>query len=117
VDESAVRDVLRAEQEATLAHIAAVAQEFEAMVAASADTNADDEHDPEGSTIAFERAQLAAVLAQARTALDDINRALGRLADGTYPLCEKCGASISSERVAARPAARTCIRCATSRRP
>ena len=34
------------------------------MVAASRDSNADDEHDPEGATIAFERAQLRAILSQ-----------------------------------------------------
>jgi hypothetical protein len=32
---------------------------FDEMVAASRDSNADDEHDPEGATIAFERAQLS----------------------------------------------------------
>ena len=86
-------------------------------MAASRDTNADDEHDPEGATIAFERSQIGALARQARSRLDEIDAALARVAAGTYGVCESCGLPIGEERLAARPAARTCIRCAGAHRP
>jgi RNA polymerase-binding transcription factor DksA len=81
-------------------------------VAASRSSNADDEHDPEGATIAFERQQVAALLDQARRRLADVETALERRAAGSYGICETCGRPIAPERLAARPAARTCIACA-----
>ena len=85
------------------------------MVAASRDSNADDEHDPEGATIAFERAQLAAILKQATGELAEVDAALERVADGTYGTCERCGQPIAPARLEARPTARYCIACATAR--
>ena len=84
------------------------------MVAASRDTNADDEHDPEGATIAFERSQLGALVRQARAHLAEIDAAEDRLAAGSYGTCEGCGSAIGDARLEARPVARTCIRCARS---
>jgi DnaK suppressor protein len=107
-----VIDPLAAERAAVLAQIAALTGEFDAVVAASQSSNADDEHDPEGATIAFERQQVAALLAVARQRLADVDAALARRDAGTYGRCERCGRPIAAERLAARPAARTCIDCA-----
>jgi RNA polymerase-binding transcription factor DksA len=116
MEESAVRSLLGAERESTLARITAMTTEFEEIVAGSADSNGDDEHDPEGSTVAFERAQIGALVLEARAYLVELDRALGRLDAGSYWVCEQCGAPIAAERLAARPATRTCIRCATALR-
>jgi DnaK suppressor protein len=105
-------DPLLAEQVAARAQIEALTSEFEDMVAAAASSNIDDEHDPEGATIAFERQQIAALLEQARRRLGDIEAALARREAGDYGRCETCGRPIGAERLAARPAARTCIDCA-----
>jgi DnaK suppressor protein len=105
-------DPLLAERAAALAQIEALTAEFEGVVAASRSSNADDEHDPEGATIAFERQQVAALLDQARRRLADVEAALERRAAGSYGICETCGRPIAPERLAARPAARTCIDCA-----
>ena len=94
--------------------IAAMSRDFAAMVDASESSNADDEHDPEGATVAFERQQLAALLGLARTRLEELERALDHLRDGSYGRCEVCGEQIGTERLAALPAASTCIRCATT---
>ena len=83
------------------------------MVAASLDTNADDEHDPEGATIAFERSQIGALVRQVRHHLAEIDAALERVGAGTYGVCERCGAAIGEARLDALPAARTCITCAS----
>ncbi|MDG3012613.1 dksa/trar family transcriptional regulator [Rhodococcus sp. D2-41] len=75
------------------------------------DTN-DDEHDPEGATVAFERAQTASLLAEARRDLDELDAAVHRLDTGGYGVCEKCGRRIGDERLDALPSARRCIDCA-----
>ena len=108
----ALDDALDRERAAVLAQIAALTGEFDAVVAASRASNADDEHDPEGATIAFERQQVAALLAAARQRLADVDAALARRAEGRYGVCQDCGRPIAPERLAARPAARTCIDCA-----
>ena len=75
-------------------------------------SNDDDEHDPEGATIAFERSQVDALARQAREHLREIDAALARLDAGDYGTCERCGRPISAGRLEARPTARTCIDCA-----
>ena len=95
--------------------MASLTGDFDAVVAASKDTNADDEHDPEGATIAFERSQLGALVRQARVHLGEIDAAQARLDAGTYGACEGCAGDIGEARLAARPVARTCIRCAAAR--
>jgi RNA polymerase-binding transcription factor DksA len=80
------------------------------------DANGDDEHDPEGSTVAFERARVAALLGDAESNLEDLDRAFTKLASGTYAVCEVCGTDIARARLDALPATRTCIDCATASR-
>jgi len=103
---------LLAERDAALGQLAALTRDHDALVAASEASNADDEHDPEGATIGFERAQLDATIAMTRDRLADLDRALAQVAAGGYGRCETCGGDIGAERLAARPSARTCITCA-----
>ncbi|MDQ1663469.1 MAG: DnaK suppressor protein [Blastococcus sp.] len=103
---------LEAERAAAVTQIETLTREFDEVVAASRASNADDEHDPEGATIAFERQQVVALLDQARRRLADVDTALARRDAGNYGICENCGRPIAPERLAARPAARTCIDCA-----
>ena len=111
-----VRERLATEHTQALQRLADLRHDFDAMVAASRDTNADDEHDPEGATIAFERSQIEALVRQAEQHLDLIDAAAKRLDAGTYGTCEVCGNPIGQERLEARPAAAVCIRCASSSR-
>jgi RNA polymerase-binding protein DksA len=105
---------LVAERRRTMRRLSDLTRDFESVVSASRDTNADDEHDPEGATIAFERSQIAALTRQARQHLEEVESALSRIDAGTYGQCETCGRPIAPERLEARPTARTCVRCATS---
>jgi DnaK suppressor protein len=109
-----VTDRARLEEErgVVLRRIAALRGEHDDFVAASRDTNADDEHDPEGATIAFERSQVDALLRQAQRRLAELDAASARLAAGTYGRCERCGRPIDPARLDARPGARTCVACA-----
>jgi RNA polymerase-binding transcription factor DksA len=80
------------------------------------ETPPDDEHDPEGATLAFERAQTAALLSQARAHLGDLEEAMERLRAGTFGRCERCGDEIVLERLMARPTAQRCVECVRGRR-
>lgn len=113
---TAVRDRLQAERTQALARLSALEAQFRTLVDAGTDTNIDDEHDPEGATIAFERQQIAAFIEQTRGRLADLERALTELAQDSYGVCERCGQPIAPGRLEARPGVRTCIVCASSLR-
>ena len=106
-------DLLAADRRQTAERLARLTEDFDSVVAASRDTNADDEHDPEGATIAFERSQVGALVQQARSHLQEIEAAAERLERGTYGRCERCAEPIPPARLTARPVARLCIRCAS----
>ena len=114
-DSGDARAALAAARERAVARLASLEREFGGIVEAAQGTGTDDEHDPEGATLAFERQHVAALAQAAREHLADIDAALSRLADGSYGTCETCGQPIGAERLTARPAARTCIGC-TKRR-
>ena len=103
---------LAAERRRTAARLARLREDHRGFVEASRDTNADDEHDPEGATIAFERSQVGALVRQAEEHLLEVDAARERLALGTYGVCEGCAASISPERLEVKPTARVCVSCA-----
>jgi RNA polymerase-binding transcription factor DksA len=96
--------------------IEAMGRQVDAITEASELTTHDDEHDPEGATVGFERAQAMSLLASARRDLSAIEAAGRRLSAGTYGTCERCGGEIDERRLEALPAAGTCIRCAAGRR-
>ncbi len=106
------RELLLAERAEALTQVAALEREFAGIAEAASAGGTDDEHDPEGATLAFERQHAAALLQAARERLTAIDAALDRLRAGDYGVCTRCGQPIGLDRLAARPAALTCIRCA-----
>jgi DnaK suppressor protein len=46
-----------------------------------------------------------------KTFLEKIDRALARIDDGTFGICEECSESIAVKRLEARPETTLCIRC------
>ena len=111
MDADDARAALETERAASERLLASLTRDFDGIVEASADSNADDEHDPEGSTIAFERSQVSTMVEQVRGRLAEIDAALERVGDGTYGVCERCGAAIPDGRLEARPVARSCVPC------
>lgn len=99
----------RADAEERLAEFDGVMSEVRT---ARSDASADDEHDPEGPTMTQEWSQRTAVLADVRAELADVERALARIADGSYGVCANCGKRITVARLDARPTATLCIDCA-----
>ena len=112
-DPGAVAQALQAERHDALSLLADLTRGHRDIVAAAVDSNLDDEHDPEGATIAFERAQVDALMAQARHRLAEVDAARARLDGGSYGRCLTCGGAIAPARLEARPTARTCITCAS----
>jgi RNA polymerase-binding protein DksA len=106
------RALLEAERQAVIERLGALERDFDGIVEASGQSNADDEHDPEGATIAFERQHIAALLSQGRHQLRKVEEAIARLDVGSYGKCQNCGRPIGAGRLAARPTATTCITCA-----
>ncbi|MEV5770650.1 TraR/DksA C4-type zinc finger protein [Streptomyces antimycoticus] len=114
-ERASIREQLVAEHAGAREQISALNREFEGIVASNALVAVDDEHDPEGSSTAFERAHVAALLAQARDHLTALDEALERLDRDDYGRCAVCGEPIPAERLEVRPAADTCVRCAAAR--
>jgi RNA polymerase-binding transcription factor DksA len=111
------RGDLLAQRKLAKARLQALTAEHDAIVAAAEGANGDDEHDPEGATVAYERATVAALVANSQSALQAVDAALTRLDAGFYGTCVSCGHPVDAERLAAQPATLTCMACATGARP
>ncbi|HVM53873.1 MAG TPA: TraR/DksA C4-type zinc finger protein [Acidimicrobiales bacterium] len=70
-----------------------------------------DEESGQGDTMNVERERDLALSAQALAAVDEIDRALEKLTEGTYGVCERCGQNIPKERLRAIPWAALCVQC------
>jgi RNA polymerase-binding protein DksA len=70
-----------------------------------------DEESGEGDTLNIERERDLALSASARAAVEEVDRALARMVDSTYGICERCGKRISVARLEALPYAALCIDC------
>jgi DnaK suppressor protein len=107
-----VRAALIAELRRAEEQTASLARRFDDIVEAAELTNTDDEHDPEGATIAFERAQVTSLLIQARHDRAALQDSLARLDDNDFGSCQRCARPIGLERLVAVPATRVCVECA-----
>src|SRR5512132_3188470 len=65
----------------------------------------------EGTTEAVERISSTAAARSIAAALADVERALEKVDERTYGLCDDCGQAISSERLEAMPSATLCVAC------
>jgi RNA polymerase-binding transcription factor DksA len=104
--------IIAAEQERTARQIASLEAVVADIVEGSELVSTDDEHDPEGATIAYERAQASALLRQARADLDALVATSRQLELGQPVVCEQCGRAIDLARVAALPTTSRCVECA-----
>ena len=75
----------------------------------SGDVGLDDESADAG-TATFEREKDLSIEQNVRDLLDKIERALKRIDDGTYGVCERCGKSIEKARIKALPYVDLCIK-------
>jgi RNA polymerase-binding transcription factor DksA len=68
-----------------------------------------DEGFADSGQVAAEQGENKVLAGQLSNELDEVERALAKLDDGTYGSCEVCGEAISEARLEAKPAARFCI--------
>ena len=68
-----------------------------------------DQHPADSASDAFEREKEFSILDQVQAELEDVERALKRLDEGKYGLCQACNREIGDERLAAVPSTRFCI--------
>ncbi|HET7899895.1 MAG TPA: TraR/DksA C4-type zinc finger protein [Candidatus Nanopelagicales bacterium] len=68
----------------------------------------------DGTSIAVERLTQVAAHEQMLAQLAEVDRALVKLDDGTYGLCDVCGGEIPAGRLEVHPWAVRCVACASS---
>ena len=66
---------------------------------------------PSDDDAGHDRDLIRAAADRTRDAIEEIQAALGRLAEGTYGVCESCERPIPFERLEAIPQARHCVAC------
>ncbi|MEX0755560.1 MAG: TraR/DksA C4-type zinc finger protein [Actinomycetota bacterium] len=69
----------------------------------------------DGTTEAVERLNKVGVVDKLVEVAQQVDRALERLAEGEYGICEVCGERIGSERLEAIGWSTLCVRCASAR--
>jgi RNA polymerase-binding protein DksA len=79
------------------------------MLRDSSDTGGEDQADTGSKT--FEREHEMSLAASHREILGQTERALARIDDGTYGICERCGNPIGKARLQAFPRATLCMTC------
>jgi DnaK suppressor protein len=69
----------------------------------------------DGTTEAVDRLNKVGAANSIAATLVDVERAIQKLAEGTYGMCDRCGEAISAARLEAIPWAPLCIGCARAR--
>jgi DnaK suppressor protein len=69
----------------------------------------------DSSQVTAERGEAEALAHTLQDTLNDVERALEKIEQGTFGICENCGKPIAAPRLEAMPAARLCIDCASKR--
>jgi DnaK suppressor protein len=100
---AARRDELKAEYDATISEITELQRER------LTDSAGDDQADT--GTKTFEREQEISLANGILERVNQVERALERLDEGSYGWCERCGNPIPVERLAAYPSATLCVTC------
>jgi RNA polymerase-binding protein DksA len=104
-----VRAELEAQVRDLRGEITDAEQSWAALQRDSGEGAGDDQAD--AGTKTFEREHEMSLAANSRDLLSQVERALQRLDDGTYPVCESCGNPIGKARLQAFPRATLCVTC------
>jgi RNA polymerase-binding protein DksA len=104
-----VRSELEAQVDELRGEITEAEQSWAALQRDSGEGSGDDQAD--AGTKTFEREHEMSLAANSRDLLSQVERALQRLDDGSYPICESCGNPIGKARLQAFPRATLCVTC------
>lgn len=111
MDRTALRKRLLEERERALQEIAELDADLSKSLEDSSGGSPYDQHMAETAAATLNREIDLTLQDNARAALAQIDRALHKLEDGTYGLCDKCGKSIGEGRLAVAPFATLCVDC------
>ena len=104
-----VRALLEAEADRLRSEITEAESDIADLLRDSSDTGGEDQADTGSKT--FEREHEMSLAASHREILGQTERALSRIDDGTYGVCESCGNPIGKARLQAFPRATLCMTC------
>ncbi len=112
IDTARFRSTLEEERRRIVDALENMHEDDEKMVAEQAgEESSFDNHPGDAATLTFDREMDYTLEASSEQVLASIDAALGRIEDGTYGTCTRCGRQISAERLEARPYAELCIDC------
>ena len=97
-------DIVRLQNEISLAEV-----DLAGLMRDVGDGAGDDPAD--AGTATFEREQEISLANNAREVFEQSGRALARLVDGSYGICESCGSPVGKNRLLAFPRATLCLTC------
>jgi len=97
-------DIVRLQKEISLTEVA-----LAGLMRDVGDGAGDDPAD--AGTATFEREQEISLANNAREVFEQSGRALARLVDGSYGICESCGSPVGKNRLLAFPRATLCLTC------
>ena len=106
---TAVRAALEADIARLHNEISAAEFDLAGLMRDAGDGAGDDQAD--AGTKTFEREQEISLANNAREMFEQSRRALGRIVDGSYGVCESCGGPIGKNRLLAFPRATLCMTC------
>jgi DnaK suppressor protein len=87
------------------------AQAFSSSESEIASEIRSDENPAEAGTATFEREKHLSIANNVQDLLEKSTKALEKIEDGSYGICESCGRRIDPDRLAALPHALMCIEC------
>lgn len=111
LDLAAIRRELEQRRDRTRDRVAALAESPEMGAAQGFGKRIGD-----GTTEAISRLTDIGVGSSLETGLERTERALAKLGDGTYGICDACGAQIPAGRLRAMPDSVLCVACASAQR-
>jgi DnaK suppressor protein len=106
-----LRELLRSERADLAAQLATI--EENSFAASQSDLSGEvafDDETADAGTATFERERDLSIEQNARDLMAKIDRALERMADGSYGVCERCGKPIEKARIRALPYVDLCIK-------
>lgn len=65
----------------------------------------------DAGAVTAERTKVLGMVETHKTRLERIDKALNKISEGSYGICETCGEEIERDRIEYLPAARRCVRC------
>ena len=111
--EQEASDLLEREHADVSEQLEAIRSELDATRQSTSAGTGDSDQFSDDTGLMVEQERLESLLASAEAHLEEVGAAQERVVAGTYGTCERCGKTITKERLKALPSTRYCVGCAT----